>query len=178
MESLTCQVAPFATLFVSCPPMARASSSQIFEPAVRPPSSRFSRRSRADPAAHFSSISCGKCSSPCCGNFRKISAEILREILRNFQHENFLIKFRKFVFQNFPLEILRIFKVKMLKIFSARFARGTNIFPFEILTYSHLYFYYYQEPPFPGAGKYFYLNSPKGKYPKKTLKNGLFYVSL
>ena len=102
-----------------CPNLAfpRASSSQIFEPALRPPSSRFSRRSRADPAAHFSSISCGKCSSPCCGNFRKISAEILREIRRNFQHEVFENFRKKKLFFKFPLEILRIFKVKMLKKF-------------------------------------------------------------
>ena len=133
LESLTCQVAPFATLFVSCPPMSRASSSQIFEPAVRPPSSRFSRRSRADPAAHFSSISCGKCSSPCCGNFRKISAEILREILRNFQHELFE-KIRKNYFsKKIPLEFLRIFKVKMLK-FSPRASRAVlTFFPLKSL---------------------------------------------
>ena len=82
----SCPGEPFSGFLVS---VSRASSSQNFEPALRPPSSRFSRRSRADPAAHFSSISCGKCSSPCCGNFRKISAEILREIRRNFQHEVF-----------------------------------------------------------------------------------------
>ena len=98
-------------------PTSRASSSQNFEPALRPPSSRFSRRSRADPAAHFSSISCGKCSSPCCGNFRKISAEILREILKKYQQENFAKVSENYFCEKFPLEILRIFKVKNAKNF-------------------------------------------------------------
>ena len=120
----SCLGEPFRGFIVS---VSRASSSQFFEPALRPPSSRFSRRSRADPAAHFSSISCGKCSSPCCGNFRKISAEILREILRNFQHEVFE-NFRKFIFKKFPLKSLGFSRENCLK-FSPRASRAVLTFP-------------------------------------------------
>ena len=74
------------------------SSSQNFQLSFRSVSARFSRRSEADPAAHFSLILCGKRRSPCRRNFRKISPKSFRENFKNFQPRFFGAFFSRFFF--------------------------------------------------------------------------------
>ena len=87
-------------------PMSRASSSQNFEPTLGRPHRVLCVDPDPTPYPPFSSISCGKCSSPCCGNFRRFSPENLRESFENFSW-TFSQDFRKIFFRTFPFKILR-----------------------------------------------------------------------
>ena len=87
---------------------------------------RLHRKILSTPYPPSSSISCGKCSSPCCGNFRRFSPENLRESFEKFSW-TFSQDFRKIFFRTFPFKILKDFKVKVIKIFSKR----------AVLTFSH-----------------------------------------
>ena len=103
-------------------PMSRASSSQNFEPTLGRPHRVLCVDPDPTPYPPFSSISCGKCSSPCCGNFRRFSPENLRESFENFSW-TFSQDFRKIFFRTFPFKFPKDFKVKMLK-FSPRATRA------------------------------------------------------